>query len=207
MNMLSQQMETYTVFEDNQVLTADQLNRRMDYLEYEHRLSRVNLTGIGIVCGLAVTRRGAGITITKGCAVTSDGDLLYCGSNQQFNRFKLFEDQDGLYSLFRPGDKLIELYELVNDADALLLRDFEAQTGTTLNQIAVVLYLESYRHDPDLCTNSDCDNMGGEQRNYLKPLLIRRADMPHLLNTVPPFKRLYATLEELALPRVSLCTR
>ncbi|MBI5895994.1 MAG: hypothetical protein HZB24_08330, partial [Desulfobacterales bacterium] len=84
MSTLDQVLQTYTVFEDNQVLTAGQLNQRMDYLEQQTRLSRVRLHGIGLVCGLNLSLERGRIRLSKGSAVTSQGDLLNLAENQLF---------------------------------------------------------------------------------------------------------------------------
>jgi hypothetical protein len=67
----------YPVFETGQVLTSEQLNDIVHYLEPQNRLSR-RLAGIGIVCGFRpVWDAGAGaIRLGAGVAVTSDGDLI-----------------------------------------------------------------------------------------------------------------------------------
>ena len=41
----------YKSFADNQLLTAAQLNLLVQYLDNQDRLSRLALTGAGIVCG------------------------------------------------------------------------------------------------------------------------------------------------------------
>jgi hypothetical protein len=41
----------YHTFVDNQVLTKDQLNEFISYFEDQDRMSRVFLTGTGIICG------------------------------------------------------------------------------------------------------------------------------------------------------------
>ncbi|MBP6827175.1 MAG: hypothetical protein KA165_11505, partial [Saprospiraceae bacterium] len=44
----------YPVFEANQVLTNRHLNQGFNYHDEQERLTRANLIGIGIVCGLEV---------------------------------------------------------------------------------------------------------------------------------------------------------
>jgi len=41
----------YRKFNENQVLTEGQLNEFIDYFEDQDRLSRTQLSGVGIVCG------------------------------------------------------------------------------------------------------------------------------------------------------------
>jgi hypothetical protein len=61
----------YPEFVPDQLLTSEHLNQLFGYLEEQGRLTRTNLIGIGIVCGLEVKTNAAGtqITITKGCGV------------------------------------------------------------------------------------------------------------------------------------------
>ena len=68
---------TYPVFEANQVLTNAHLNDLFEYLDEQTRLTRSNLIGIGIVCGLEVTFEAPGtVHLSKGCGVTSQGYLI-----------------------------------------------------------------------------------------------------------------------------------
>ena len=199
-----QPINTYTVFEENQVLTAGQLNRRMDFLDQQIRTSRADLHGIGIVCGLDLSRSNGGIVLSPGCAITSEGDLLAIDFELRFTRYKSFEDTDAKYAPFRPGGTLLDLYELTDAAADMPLTDFEARTTVSLDQVCAVLYLESYLFDPDLCTGGDCDNLGQEQRRNLKVLLVDHNDIGHLLDATPPFAPLYGLLDDLVLPRVPL---
>ena len=68
---------TYPVFEANQVLTNAHLNDLFEYLDEQTRLTRSNLIGIGIACGLEVTFEAPGtVHLSKGCGVTSQGYLI-----------------------------------------------------------------------------------------------------------------------------------
>jgi hypothetical protein len=204
MTVLSQKIDSYTVFEDNQVLTSGQLNRLTDYLDRQHRLSRVKLLGIGIVCGLDVMIDGGSIIITKGCAVTSDGDLIDYDQDQKFKSFRKFEDENAGYSVFRPGNVPLGMYELLTVEDAPAISGFQTETGRALEEMSVVLYLESYLFDPDLCTGGDCDNKGKEQRNVLKALLIAQEDTVHVLKHEPPLASRFPMLDDFAMERVTL---
>ena len=71
--------DNYPVFEANQVLTNGHLNQVFKYLDEQERLTRANLIGIGIVCGLDIRldqAAGATIHLSKGCGVTSQGYLI-----------------------------------------------------------------------------------------------------------------------------------
>src|SRR5689334_14420500 len=66
----------YPKFVADQLLTAAALNDMFGYLDEQDRLTRADLLGIGIVCGLHVIRHGDAIEITKGCGITSAGYLI-----------------------------------------------------------------------------------------------------------------------------------
>lgn len=204
MASLTQPITTYTAFEENQVLTADQLNRRMDFLDQQIRMSRTSLHGIGVVCGLTLSHGTGGISLARGSAVTSEGDLLTVAADLNFTRYKSFEDADAQYAPFRPEGELLDLYELTNAAADTPLSEFQTRTTVSLDQVCAVLYLESYLFDPDLCTGGDCDNLGQEQRRNLKVLLVDRRSIDHLIRSTPPFLPVYGLLDDLVLPRIQL---
>src|SRR4029450_9643723 len=67
----------YPVFEANQVLTNEHLNDLFEYLDEQTRLTRSNLIGIGIACGLEVAFEEPGtVHLSSGCGVTSQGYLI-----------------------------------------------------------------------------------------------------------------------------------
>ena len=65
-------------FVPDQVLTSENLNHLFGYMDEQGRMTRTNLIGIGIVCGLHITTAtgGTSITISKGCGITSEGYLI-----------------------------------------------------------------------------------------------------------------------------------
>ena len=65
-------------FVPDQLLTSDDLNTLFGHLDEQGRLTRTNLIGIGVLCGLKVQTRadGTGITVTQGVGVTSEGYLV-----------------------------------------------------------------------------------------------------------------------------------
>ena len=68
----------YPLFESNQVLTSSHLNELFNYLDEQDRLTRANLIGIGIVCGLKISFDTPTTTIhvSKGTGITSQGYLI-----------------------------------------------------------------------------------------------------------------------------------
>jgi hypothetical protein len=83
----------YTQFEDNQVLTSEQLNGLFRYLDIQSRLTRTRGIGVGIVCGMEIGFTAENkIVVSMGSAITTDGDLLHFSNDQAFDSFIKFED-------------------------------------------------------------------------------------------------------------------
>src|SRR6185436_1750335 len=93
----------YTVFEDNQVLTKEPLNRLVDYLDDQQRVTRVALLGVGIFCGLRLSVSAAGVVLTKGVAVSTDGDLLRVPQDLTYTRFRKYGTEAPKYDPFYDG--------------------------------------------------------------------------------------------------------
>ncbi len=199
-NRLSTQVTKHTVFEENQVLTSEQLNELAAYLDRQQRLTRARLHGIGIVCGLELQLTATTVTLGKGVALTSDGDLLNVEEAQSFNQFKVFTDPDAHYPHFTVEEIGMPLFELV-DKGGTALSSFTASTGRQLANMTAVLYLESYFYDPDLCTGSGCDNKGKEARNNLKLLLVDVENAKLLFGDNIYLGRRYPLLEPYKIPR------
>lgn len=170
--------EMYSIFEKGQVLTHDQLNSIAEYLDDQTRLTRVNLIGVGILCGFDISLEKTRIKIGKGVGVTTDGDLVVFSAPRIFEWFTLFDESRPRYAPFYGGDtekgKLIELYELLDE------RPYCEEDATPLaklpnfQKMAVILYVESYITDKDICSATDCDNLGQERVNQVKVLLANR---------------------------------
>ncbi|MFD2565660.1 PKD domain-containing protein [Aquimarina rubra] len=169
----------YRSFVDDQVLTAEQLNTIIEYFEDQHRLTRVCLSGVGIVCGLDVTFiENTSITVSDGCAVTTDGDLIkYLAKT--YTHAKLFEDKDANYSKFI---SISGIHELLTTEES---QSTEASELNTLDDIAdkvVVLYLENFAKEETPCTSTDCDTQGEEQVANIRMLLLSKNDVKTISN-------------------------
>lgn len=199
-NRLSTQVTGHTVFEENQVLTAEQLNEVVGYLDRQQRLTRARLHGVGIVCGLQLEMNAAEVSLSAGTAVTTDGDLLNVEEPLSFGQFKTFTDQDAQYPNFMVDEITMPLYELVTTGGTAL-GNFTASTGRQLNNMVAVLYLESYFYDPDLCTGSGCDNKGKQARNNLKLLLVDAENAQLLFGDDAYLGWRYPLLENYKIPR------
>lgn len=176
-NLLNQPTPGYRRFVDNQVLTDNQLNAVLDYLNHQDRLSRLLLHGVGTVCGLNISLNNANkkIRLTKGVAVTTAGDLLKF-EGKLFTGFKKFDDANVKYPFFIKNEtESIPLWELAEDtspSDVQPLSQFKAKTDLRLQDAAAILYLEDYLDEEKDCSAVDCDTQGQPVINRLRVLLV-----------------------------------
>ncbi|HET9440038.1 MAG TPA: hypothetical protein VFO52_07700 [Longimicrobiales bacterium] len=185
------------VFEKDQVLTHDQLNSLAQYADDQIRLTRVHLLGVGIVCGLRVTQAGGAITISRGVGITSDGDLLYVAEDTTYDQFKEYDKSFPAYApLYVDRDvagDMIPVFELVargvTDERARPLSAFAAASDRSLDEMTAILLMESYIKDDDLCSGTDCDNLGREAVHTQKLLLMDR-------NNAASLRESYATPQD-----------
>ena len=219
----------YNTFVDDQVLTKDQLNSFINYFEDQDRLSRIFLSGVGIVCGfnLKFDVSKPSVTITRGAGVTTDGDLINLRKSipesilksidlkeLEYSWVKKFEDSFANYRFFKRLETVdgttkevpIEMWEIlpenIEGANAL-------GTVADLANKVVVLYLECYPKEGDLCTAIDCDNQGIEQVSRLRVLLVSKTDADFILSLDSIFSKhnvagSYFNLPDVAVRRVVL---
>lgn len=197
-------------FEDNQVLTAGQLNQVVDYFDRQTRLSRTRLTGTGIVCGLDLKEvSDSQIVLTKGTGLTTDGDLLQLAEDTKYTLYTEFEDTKAQYPSFLTEEdtpqqiKLFRLYPEGFTNPQIVTKPLAGLSaeGVDIEKMVLVLYLNSYLEPPEECTEIGCDNRGPRQRQELVPLLISRDDLDTIVQqkTNP-----YFDLPEVAIRRVAL---
>lgn len=219
----------YNSFVDDQVLTSHQLNEFIEYFNEQDRLTRVCLSGVGLVCGFNISiDEGSSITISQGCGITTDGDLLKLQEDVEeastkstkdskniiiesitFSHYKGFEDEKAKYAHFKNGSNTIDLVELIpeNIADE---EEHEPISDLDLSDKVAILYLESYQKEPSICTSTNCDNQGQENVQNVKVLLASKDDVETIINANDPiftkhniFEAL-SNLPEIAVPKVVL---
>lgn len=179
----------YSKFNANQVLTEKQLNTFIDYFEDQDRLSRLGLSGVGIACGFQMNpiftvdqKAVSSIRISQGTGVTTDGDLVQFFDlleenlkTKTFRYYKKFEDDKAKYPRFLDSEKnqfnLWELHAHKDDSFTDLVK-FEE-----IKKMAVILYVEQYPKEDELCNKINCDNQGIEQINNIRVLLVRCEDL------------------------------
>ncbi|MEP2935289.1 MAG: hypothetical protein ABJM06_06200 [Gilvibacter sp.] len=193
----------YRRFTKNQVLTESHLNEVLDYFDDQIRLSRICLDGVGIACGFNLDCQGEDVLeVSQGSGVTTDGDLFQLyrldeDNNRvlvqepvRFTHYKpyvqeadkvlytpyFFEDEDDIDSQIL----LLELLTSGDDDDALPISDMGEDQGLTLKNGVVVLYLENYLKEKDLCVSLSCDNQGDDIVGNYKMLLTSKAGATHL---------------------------
>jgi hypothetical protein len=211
---------SFTVFEADQILTHRQLNDLANYLDDQDRLTRVGLLGVGIVCGLRVALRNERVVVSKGVGVTTDGDLLRLPAERSFDRFKVYDKSAPIYPPFYRGDpsdpnarggpggaggEMLPVFELVaegeRDERATPLGQLSAQIRKPLGEMAAVLLMESYVKDDDLCTGTDCDNLGQGSIHATKLLLLAKSDLAALRENLATLDQAGRSLPEVAVER------
>ncbi len=207
-------------FTQNQVLTEGHLNQIVDYFDDQIRLSRTCLSGVGIVCGFEVScdETTKHITITQGVGVTTDGDLfnIYLpaeGADLRidfesitYKGYKAYDNSSVQYEpFFYKNNNQITLRELTVDDTGTGVKSLS--NLATLKDMVVVLYLETFIEDTDLCTTLGCDNQGENRVANHKVLLVSKTDAQHIIDQDPSiqktnYNKLYYDLPEVVMNRV-----
>lgn len=175
--------DSYPKFEENQVLTANQLNDLAKHFLNADRQGLRNLTGVGIACGLELIPPQGDknqIQLTRGCGVTSEGYLVLLDEVPPLTRYRPYVDPSG-YSLFKTEGSQIDLWELlpetVDDEDSTI----ENLTLAFLMKMAVLLYIEYREEDLKTCTGEDCDEEGIRVDLCVKKLLIEKDRLKEII--------------------------
>ncbi|MEW4922923.1 PKD domain-containing protein [Algibacter sp. 2305UL17-15] len=192
----------YRRFVPDQVLTASQLNDVIDHFECQDRFTRICLNGVGIACGLEIKyAKNSSIEVTKGCAVTTDGDLIPF-SGATYTQVKTFNDVEAKYSRFNG----INLIELLTDDTTEESNVEPLSTVEDLETMVVVLYLEYFCKEETPCTSTDCDTQGEGQSAKIRLLLIPKENAKRISNkdNDPIFDAHNNTKKFIDLPDVNL---
>lgn len=212
---------SYHTFEENQILTATQLNEFLEYFDDQDRLSRISLSGVGVVCGFeaSATKKGT-LVLTQGAAVTTDGDLLHLREkgtlsklikpSQEYAYYRDFKDDRAKYKHFIKNGIQIPLYELIPTGSAInATTDFPLSSIPNADKLVVLLYLESYEDEPNLCDGVSCDNQGIQQVQNLHVLLVAQEDADFILSSDEIYDKFelmstYLQMQDLSVKRVIL---
>lgn len=167
----------YPEFVPDQLLTSEHLNQLFGYLEEQGRLTRTNLIGIGIVCGLEVKTNATGtqITITKGCGVTSEGYLVAVPETTYTQSKPFNAVQERIYDRFVDASKnprfpILELKQAAVEEGTTLL------TAAGLVNKVVLVFVEILEEGAKNCNPNSCDDKGINVTVTFRPLLIDKDD-------------------------------
>ncbi|WP_340105898.1 Ig-like domain-containing protein [Rhodohalobacter sp. 8-1] len=202
-------INTYPVFESSQVLTSSQLNQVVSYLDQQGRLTRTQLIGMGIVCGLELSYDHSDgdhqVTISKGTAVTSEGYLIKLGKCET-SWYRPYQLPDSVaYAPFDNSNPPFDLYELLqekpeDESDVKSL----GEDLTFLKNKFVLLFLETYDNDIKPCLGNTCDELGIDRIFTVRKLLISKDHLDELLEHSANVGNLYPKkfeLPEIVMPR------
>lgn len=192
--MAIQLIHSYPYFSKNQVLTHRQLNEVVTYLEEQGRLTRVGLTGIGIVCGFnleytSVEGDLGKIKISAGVGITSEGYLITC-SDCEVGKYRVYPaDKLSNYMPFKQNPDS-EVYDI--ELLELLPVDYETEDSEEPEEIfelpsdleekyVVLLFVEMFDQDLKSCLSGGCDDMGVNRKINVRKLLLLAEDMDKIL--------------------------
>ena len=186
----------YRRFTKNQVLTEVNLNEVVDFFDDQDRLTRIYLSGVGIVCGFTVSLNNTQktITVSQGTGITTDGDLFKLYNiddkgqkvidfpEKVFQFCKKYDNSKAKYKpFFYSNDKQLPIFELLTDEqqknekeENFSINDFKNKTNFDIQDAVVILYLESYEKELDLCVSLSCDNQGLETIGNYKILIVSK---------------------------------
>lgn len=194
----------YSVFEPDQVLTEGQLNTLSRYFDDQDRLTRVELLGVGIVGGLNVVLTGSKVIVGKGVGITTDGDLMLHAADTTYDCIKPYDETAPVYKPFYKGEKMMTLFELVKEGESDVRKQDMGTLPGKLADYAVLFYMESYEQDHDLCSGSDCDNLGLSAVNTPRLLLVGKSDAEALLKPLTTASAAAIQLPHVAADRFKL---
>lgn len=204
--MLPVQVE-FPKFVADQLLTSEDLNQLFGYLDEQNRMTRTNLIGIGIVCGLQLQINPAKtqVTITKGCGVTSEGYLISVNTKAytQYKKYKVDTARvyDKFYKLDGGGNKIaMDVWELKQPAVDPELEDIDEGF---LKDKVILLFVELKEEDNKNCDPNSCDDKGINVTVSFLPMAVSTEDAALLMgNNAGGFGvNTYTALPELRMRR------
>jgi len=225
---------SYHSFVKDQVLTETQLNEFLDYFDDQDRLTRISLSGVGIVCGFepriesyvdSNSQPQKKLVIKQGCGVTTDGDLIHLRQKGvddplkksinlleiPYTNFRVFNDDNAKYAPFfdissnqLPIWEAITEGEVTNPTSEPLLTTFVG-----LDNLVALLYLECFPDKNNLCDELSCDSQGEHQVARLRVLLVSESTATVILSGDSIFNKhelmsTYMQMKDLSVKRVLL---
>ncbi len=179
--------DVFPRFVPDQLLTSDDLNHFFGYLDEQNRMTRTNLLGIGIVCGLNLKINAAKteVTVTKGCGVTSEGYLVSVDT-QSYTKYKEYKvDTPRVYSSFYKTDgggntipmQVWELKKAATEGDTIDIDE------SFLKEKVILIFVELKEEDNKNCDPSSCDDKGINVTVSFLPMAVDKADAMLLIGS------------------------
>jgi hypothetical protein len=202
---------SYPIFEANQVLSNLHLNQMFDYLSEQERLTRANLIGTGIACGLTLRLDAATTTVhmAAGCGVTTEGYLVVEANNVALTSYREYTlplelDYKVLRDQTKPGHPAYPMWELfpAGESDVTALN---SPPGFIDNK-AVLLFVELKKEGLRTCSPNDCNDRGSQLNVTIRRLLIDVVDLAKVIAASADLKigMTLADLEALMSSRLNL---
>lgn len=179
---MSNVVNFYPVFEDNQVLTSTQLNDLINYLDQQTRLTRIKLIGVGVMCGLKPSYNSTNftLTVTSGAGVTTEGYLLQI-PDTVYNRYRTYQLPEGVdYPPFMDPNTATQfpMYEALpvsyTPGPGETVVTFQSDPGFMTDKIAV-LFFECVDIDLQSCLGKSCNETGSSRTFNTRMLLVDKA--------------------------------
>ncbi|MCW3110478.1 MAG: hypothetical protein JWQ09_4984 [Segetibacter sp.] len=192
----------YLVFEADQVLTNDHLNQLFYYVDQQNRWTRNKLIGIGIACGLNIVQLPGIIQVTKGVGVTSQGYLILHNTTNYtyFLPYSAIDQPNDLpftypgnLPFYKPYCTGKSVYLLLSDDEynslesnkQLQSKTISSSPAKFLDDYVVVLFLEATEMDLKNCDAFDCNNKGEKIQLQVRPLLVKKTELPNAVKDKP----------------------
>lgn len=199
----------YPEFVPDQILTSSNLNDMFNYLDEQDRLTRTNLIGVGIVCGLEVSVNASytQLTISAGCGITSGGYLITFPKTT----FTQYNDYNALkplyYEKFVDGVSKTQRYKLAQLFETAVVEGAAPLSKDYLKDKVVLLYVELLEDQAKNCDPGSCDDKGKNIDITFRPLLISINDAAKLKTAGADYGdsgTTYKTLPKLKMPRYNV---
>jgi hypothetical protein len=194
-------------FVPDQLLTSEDLNRFFGYLDEQNRMTRTNLLGIGIVCGLQlhVNNASTAVTITRGCGVTSEGYLIAVDT-RTYSQYKPYDVNtkrvyDRFFKTDGGGNKVpMEIWELKQPG---VDPDLKPIDESFLKGKVILLFVELKEEENKNCDPNSCDDKGINVTVSFLPMAVSIADAMLLMGTTAGAfgASTYTTLPEVRMRR------
>lgn len=179
--MFASSPSRFPEFVADQVLTAQNLQDLFNYLDEQERLTRTNLIGIGIVCGLEVSVSNTSVTISQGVGVTSAGYLVAMPQRTYTHQQEFNAEKERLYDRFVDLGTKKQRFPIWELAVAGAPEAKTPLTDVFLKDKVALIFVELLETGNKNCDPDSCDDKGVTVTVTFRPLLVREEDAKSLI--------------------------